>query len=224
MKEKHMSSSKEDKIMHIYQREIEITDYNRKKLNSNLAEIRKRYSISLCGMLIGLVIGGIWGASGGFLAAFIYGLLCAAIGGSFRNFLNRFWTSIPNFFVQTGNFVLSFIIGLIKCIIYFVWFGVLALIETAKNMYTYSKYMKTTSGICEEDDKIVKEIRDYLEYYRCVENAQGRYTEDDIKNLQSNNTFAQMVHEHDENYAIETLNRGIKLIKIHTDLINNVQL
>jgi len=25
-----MSSSKEDKIMHIYQREIEITDYNRK--------------------------------------------------------------------------------------------------------------------------------------------------------------------------------------------------
>lgn len=54
-----MSSSKEDKIMHIYQREIEITDYNRKKLNSNLAEIRKRYSISLCGMLIGLVIGGI---------------------------------------------------------------------------------------------------------------------------------------------------------------------
>lgn len=30
VKEKHMSSSKEDKIIHIYQREIEITDYNRK--------------------------------------------------------------------------------------------------------------------------------------------------------------------------------------------------
>lgn len=79
-----------------------------------------------------MIIGIIWGSSGGVFAAMIYGVLCAAIGGSFKTFLERAVLVLPDCFVHTGNFVASFIIGIIKGIIYLIVCAVMALFETIK--------------------------------------------------------------------------------------------
>lgn len=62
--------------------------------------------------------------------------------------------------------VTSFIIGIIKGIIYFVVCAVMAFFETIKSIWDSKRIIKKINTIIDEDNESVKLIRDYLEYSR----------------------------------------------------------
>ena len=107
------------------------------------------------------------------MGALLYMVLCAAIGGSAGNFFRRFIAAIPGFFVSTGNIVVSICIGLIKFIVCFFLYAIMALFETVKKILYYRNYMAQTADCLEKDSSALQCIRDRMEYSRVMNENRG---------------------------------------------------
>ena len=219
-----MDSEKENKIINILYKAEQIRDNNRKLLDSKLSKIKSSYVICMWGCIVGMIIGIIWGSSGGAFAAAVYGILCAAIGGSFKTFLERAVLVLPDCFVHTGNFVASFIIGIIKGIIYFVVCAVMALFETIKNIWDSKRIIKKIDTIIDDDNKSVKLIRDYLEYSRCVSDEKHTVLKELVTDggKLHDNSFAKLIIEYDVNYAVNELNHRLDLLEKNQDVVREI--
>lgn len=219
-----MDSEKEAKIINILNRAEQIRDNNKRVLETKLGKIKSGCIIDICGCFLGMIIGIIWGSSGGGFVAVVYGMLCAAIGGSFKTFLERAALFLPDCFVHTGNFVTSFIIGLIKGIIYLAICAVIAFFETIKSIWDCQRTIKKINVIIDEDNESVKLIRDFLEYNRCVSNEkvnQLKVLVADGGKLHEN-IFAKLVIEHDTNYAVDELNSRLSLLEKNQDIVKEL--
>ena len=176
---------------------------NVEELQKNHNYIHGQYTQCLAGCAIGGVIGFIWGLSGGIMGALLYMVLCAAIGGSAGNFFRRFIAAIPGFFVSTGNIVVSICIGLIKFIVCFFLYAIMALFETVKKILYYRNYMAQTADCLEKDSSALQCIRDRMEYSRVMNENRGMSLAD-LMNEGSelyNNSYARMVQEQGEEKA-----------------------
>lgn len=219
-----MNSEKEAKITNILNKAEQIRDNNKSILDVKLGKIKSGYIICIGGSFVGMIIGIIWGSSGGVFAAMIYGVLCAAIGGSFKTFLERATLALPDCFVHTGNFVASFIIGLIKAIIYLVVCAVMALFDTIKNIWDSKRNIKKINKIVDEDNESVKLVRDYLEYSRCVSSEKNNT----LKELVADggklygNSFAKLMMDHDLNYAVDKLNHRLDMLEKNQDIVKKI--
>ena len=137
------------------------------------------------------------------MGALLYMVLCAAIGGSAGNFFRRFIAAIPGFFVSTGNIVVSICIGLIKFIVCFFLYAIMALFETVKKILYYRNYMAQTADCLEKDSSALQCIRDRMEYSRVMNENRGMSLAD-LMNEGSelyNNSYARMVQEQGEEKA-----------------------
>lgn len=154
----------------------------------------------------------------------IYGVLCAAIGGSFKTFLERAVLVLPDCFVHTGNFVASFIIGIIKGIIYLIVCAVMALFETIKNIWNSKRIIKKIDTIIDDDNKSVKLIRDYLEYSRCVSDEKHTVLKELVTDggKLHDNSFAKLIIEYDVNYAVNELNHRLDLLEKNQDVVREI--
>ena len=195
-----MNSEKEAKIINILNKAEQIRNNNKSILDAKLGKIKSGYIICIGGSFVGMIIGIIWGSSGGVFAAMIYGVLCAAIGGSFKTFLERAVLVLPDCFVHTGNFVASFIIGIIK--------GIIKKIDT----------------IIDDDNKSVKLIRDYLEYSRCVSDEKHTVLKELVTDggKLHDNSFAKLIIEYDVNYAVNELNHRLDLLEKNQDVVREI--
>lgn len=218
-----MNSEKEAKIINILNKAEQIRNNNKRILDAKLGKIKSGYVICISGFFAGMVIGIIWGSSGGTLVAMIYGVLCGAIGGSFKTFLERAKLALPDCFVHTGNFVASFIIGLIKAIIYLVVCAVLALFETIKSIWDSKRTINKINKIVDEDNESVKLVRDYLDY-----NRGGSEEINVLKELVADggklhgNLFAELVIEHDVNYAVDELYHRLDMLEKNQDVAREI--
>lgn len=219
-----MDSEKEARIINILNSAEQIRDNNNSALESKIRKIKSDYVICIGGCLVGMIIGVIWGASGGALAAVVYGVACAAIGGSFKAFLERAALTLPDCFVHTGNFVASLIIGIIKGIIYLVMCAVIALLETIKNIWNSQRTINKINAIIDEDNECVKLIRDFLEYNRCIANEEGNQLEELVSDggKLHDNLFAKLVMEHDANYAVDEMNGRLRLLEKNQDIVKEI--
>ncbi len=200
-----------------------LVEDNVQQLQENYATIKGKYTGCIVGCVLGAIIGIIWGGSAGVGGALIYGLLCAAIGGSASNFFSRFFSAVPSFFVSTGNFVLSICIGLFKFVFCFFWYALLALFETIKKIVYYISYMKKTEGFIESDTAALQQMKDYMEYTL----IRSRNVGVDIDTLLAqesklaDNSFARMVQEKGEDQA-EAHFRGVTAtINEHGEIIRS---
>ena len=170
---------------------------NRAELQKNYDEIKHQYISCGIGCVIGGIIGIVWGISGGIGGALLYGLLCAAIGGSAKTFFSRFFSAVPSFFVSTGNFILSLCVGLAKFMGYFFIYAFKALFETSRKILYYVNYMKQTSGFIDSDTTSLQQLDDYMEY-TMIQN-QNRGVDFDIllaqKSELANNSYVHLVQE-----------------------------
>ena len=201
----------------------ELVTENINALQKNYATIKARYIVCIIGCVIGAIIGFIWGANDGMDVALIFCLLCAAIGGSAGNFFRRFVSSIPDFFVSTGNIVLSLCIGLFKfCVCFFVY-AIIALFETIKKIIYYINYMKNTSGFIESDTAALQQMKDYMEYTLIRNKNKGVDLEDLMQEGSElyNNTFAQMVRDQGEEQAEATISQCVTRIAENGEIIRN---
>lgn len=218
-----MDATKEDKIINTYNYANDIREKNKDVMLDKLEQIKKRYTFCIMGCFIGAIIGVIWGSSGGAFAAVVYGILCAAIGGGIKNFIDRFVAVLPDCFVHTGNFVASFIIGVIKGIVYFVVCGIFALFETIKCIFEAKRDMKRIKIIMDEDDKSVRMISDYLDYSRIMD-GQNKNLKELMQDgaVLHDNMYAKTVIEHDVGYAIDELNKGLRLLENNNQKIRKL--
>lgn len=219
-----MDSEKETKIIDILNKAEQIRDNNKSILDSKFDKIKSGYVICISGFFAGMVIGIIWGSSGGTLVAMIYGVLCGAIGGSFKTFLERAKLALPDCFVHTGNFVASFIIGLIKAIIYLVVCAVLALFETIKSIWDSKRTINKINKIVDEDNESVKLVRDYLDYNRGVSNEEINVLKELVADggKLHGNLFAELVIEHDVNYAVDELYHRLDMLEKNQDAAREI--
>lgn len=219
-----MGVTREEKIINILNTAEEIRNKNENALTVKLAEIKSGYISCVAGCAIGLTIGIIWGISGGGIAIAVYGILCAAIGGSFKNFIDRFISALPGCIVHTGNLVASLIIGIIKVIIYFVVCAVMSLFDTIKNICDTAIIIKRIHRVIEEDNKTVNLIKDYLDYYRCMCEDKS-----DLNKLildgerLHENSFAKLVIENDEDYALCQLKKKLKILEDNQDVVKRIK-
>ncbi len=201
----------------------ELVANNVEELRNNYATIKGQYIICIIGCVIGAIVGIMWGASAGVEGALIYGLLCAAIGGSAGNFFKRFISSIPGFFVSTGNIVVSIIVGLIKFVGCFFIYAIVALFETVRKIIYYISYMKKTSGFIESDSAALKQMADYMEY-TMVRNQNRGIDIETLLNQKSelaDNTYAQMVQERGEEGAEAAMRDCVATFNEHGEIIRN---
>ena len=219
-----MNSEKEAKIINILNKAEQIRNNNKSISDAKLGKIKSGYIICIGGSFVGMIIGIIWGSSGGVFAAMIYGVLCAAIGGSFKTFLERAVLVLPDCFVHTGNFVASFIIGIIKGIIYLIVCAVMALFETIKNIWNSKRIIKKIDTIIDDDNKSVKLIRDYLEYSRCVSDEKHTVLKELVTDggKLHDNSFAKLIIEYDVNYAVNELNHRLDLLEKNQDVVREI--
>lgn len=219
-----MDSEKEAKIIDILNKAEQIRDNNKSILDSKFDKIKSGYVICISSFFAGMVIGIIWGSSGGTLVAMIYGVLCGAIGGSFKTFLERAKLALPDCFVHTGNFVASFIIGLIKAIIYLVVCAVLALFETIKSIWDSKRTINKINKIVDEDNESVKLVRDYLDYNRGVSNEEINVLKELVADggKLHGNLFAELVIEHDVNYAVDELYHRLDMLEKNQDAAREI--
>ncbi len=196
---------------------------NMNELQENYATIKHQYTTCGIGCAIGGIIGVIWGFSGGIGGALLYGLLCAAIGGSARNFFSRFFSAVPSFFVSTGNMILSLCIGLAKFVGYFFIYAFQALFETGKKIAYYVSYMKETSGFIESDAASLQRLDDYMEY-TMVRNQNRSIDLDTLLNQKSelaNNSYVQMIQQQGEEGAEATLRGCVASINENGEIIRS---
>ena len=188
----------------------DLVEENIQQLQENYATIKAKYIVCLIGCIIGSIIGVIWGGSAGVEGSLIYGVLCAAIGGSASNFFGRFVSAIPSFFVSTGNIVLSLCVGVIKFMVCFFWYAICALFETIQKIAYYMSYMKKTEGFIESDTTALQQLKDHMEY--TLVRSQNVGVDIDVLLKQesklADNTFARMVQNKGENQA-EAYFRGV---------------
>lgn len=200
-----------------------LVEANVQQLQENYATIKARYTGCLVGCVIGAIIGIIWGGSAGIAGALVYGLLCAAIGGSASNFFRRFISAIPGFFVSTGNLVLSICIGLFKFVVCFFWYAIRALFETVQKIMYYMNYMKRTEGFIESDTAALQHMKDYMEYTL----IRSRNVGVDIDTLLAqesklaDNSFARMVQEQGEDQAEANFRGVTATINEHGEIIRS---
>ena len=201
----------------------ELVSENVQELQQNYATIKGQYTVCIIGCVIGAIIGLVWGASGGVGGSLVYGLLCAAIGGSAGNFFRRFISAIPGFFVSTGNIVLSVCIGLFKFVACFFIYAIMALFETIKKIAYYVSYMKRTSGFIESDTAALQQMKDYMEYTMIRNRNRGV----DLETLMQegselyNNSFAQMVRDQGEEQAEATISQCVTRIAENGEIIRS---
>lgn len=202
-----------------------LVDENVQELQQNYATIKGQYTLCIIGCVVGAIIGIIWGASGGFAGSLIYGILCAAIGGSANNFFKRFISAVPGFFVSTGNLVLSICIGLFKFFCCFFIYAIMALFETIKKIIYYVNYMKRTSGFIESDTAALQQMKDYMEYTLIRNSNRGV----DLETLMQegsqlyNNSFAQMVRDQGEERAEAYMSQCVTRIAENGEIIRDFQ-
>lgn len=154
----------------------------------------------------------------------LYGVLCGAIGGSFKTFLERAKLALPDCFVHTGNFVASFIIGLIKAIIYLVVCAVLALFETIKSIWDSKRTIKKINKIVDEDNESVKLVRDYLEYSRCVSKEKNNTLKELVSDCGKlyGNSFVKLMIDYDVNYAVDELKHRLNMLEKNQDAAREI--
>lgn len=201
----------------------ELVSENVQALQQNYATIKGQYTVCIIGCVIGAIIGLVWGSSGGVGGSLIYGLLCAAIGGSAGNFFKRFGAAIPGFFVSTGNVVLSVCIGLFKFVACFFLYAIMALFETIKKIASYISYMKKTSGFIESDTAALQQMKDYMEYTMIRNKNRGIDIETLLaqESTLADNSFAQMVREQGEDKAEANLRGVTATINEHGEIIRS---
>ena len=118
----------------------------------------------------------------------------------------------------------SFIIGLIKAIIYLVVCAVLALFETIKSIWDSKRTINKINKIVDEDNESVKLVRDYLDYNRGVSNEEINV----LKELVADggklhcNLFAELVIEQDVNYAVDELYHRLDMLEKNQDAAREI--
>lgn len=199
----------------------ELVAENVSTLQANYATIKTQYIVCLVGVAIGALVGLMWAASSGPEAALVYGILCAAIGGSAGNFFRRYLSSVPGFFVSTGNIVLSLCIGLAKAVGCFFIYAIMALIETIRKIVYYVSYMKRTSGFIESDSAALQQMKDYMEFTM----VRNKHREMSLESLMQegsqlyNNSFAQMVRDQGEEKAEAYMSQCVTRIAENGEII-----
>ncbi len=201
----------------------ELVQENVNTLQANYATIKSRYITCVIGCVIGALIGLLWGSSGGAGGSLVYGILCAAIGGSAGNFFRSFFAAVPSFFVSTGNIVLSLCIGLAKFVICFFVYALKALVETIQKISYYVSYMKRTQGFIESDSAALRQMQEYMDYTMIRQKNRGV----DLETLMQqgsqlyNNSFAQMVRDQGEDQAEAYMRQCVTRIAENGEIIRD---
>ena len=201
----------------------ELVQENVSTLKTNYATIKSRYVICIIGCVVGALIGLAFGSSGGAGGLLVFGILCAAIGGSAGNFFRSFFAAVPSFFVSTGNIVLSLCIGFAKFVIYFFTYALKALVETIQKISYYASYMKRTQGFIESDSAALRQMQEYMEYTMIRQKNRGV----DLETLMQqgsqlyNNSFAQMVRDQGEDQAEAYMRQCVTRIAENGEIIRD---
>ena len=172
-----------------------IVENDLKKINIKNLNIRKQLIPLIVGCIIGAAIGFIWGADEGIMVSLVYGILCAAIGGSINTFIKNFIAAIPFFFVSTGNVALSVCVGVSKFIIFFFVYALKALIETGKKIVHCIQYSKKNKRITKLENVALSVINDYIQFTKAYNKSEST---DEIG-------FVKQSHEFTNNYYVKEM-------------------
>lgn len=192
----------------------EIVAENVSELTANLNKIKGQFILQI----IGMVIGFIFGISGGFGSA----LICACIGGVFLSALKAFfslaWECIKIAFA--GQFgvltIISIIFNLVVIVGKCIW-------VTVSQTIQYIVYIKKTSGFIESDSKFLEQIKEYMEYTMIRQQNRGV----DLETLMQegsqlyNNSFAQMVRDQGEEKAEAYMSQCVTRIAENGEIIRD---
>lgn len=199
----------------------ELVDTNLATLQANYSTIKTQFIKFIIGVVIGTIVGFTATSRTDFTITLMYTVLFAAIGGSVLNFVKRYISSIPGFFVSTGNFVLSLVIGMIKAVGCFFLYGIMAFFETVRKLIYYISYMKRTSHIIENDSEILAQMRDYMAY-TMIRNKNKGVSLESLMNEGSqlyNNSYAQLVRDQGEDKAEEFMSSCVTRIAENGEII-----
>lgn len=194
------------------------------ELSENYSTIKRRTALVAIGVVIGLFVGLGWGSSSDDVGVtLIYGIACAAIGGSFANFCRNFLSQIPSMFTFTGNFVLSLCIGLIKLCVYFFIDAIKALIETVQKLISYGTYLSRTKNILQENQQALDQIEAFMQY-TLVRSQNKGVDLDTLMHENSelfNNSYAQQVRNNGEQAADAALRQSATVIAANGEIVRN---
>lgn len=195
-------------------------------LQKNYAAIRSRRILCLVGVVIGAIVGIIWGF-GSFrdeptaIPLVIIGI--AAIGGSFPTYIRGVGSRLGSCFVSTGNFVASICIGILLFFFWLVVYVFVALKETASKLISYSAYMRRTANYVRENNQAMQSLQDYMEYTIARDRNQGV----DIGTLLAedsklaDNSFAKTVQQKGEDAAEKGIRQQVAYINQFGEVVRN---
>lgn len=174
---------------------------NVRMLKRNRRKIVAMYILTIIGILLGVFLGVSLVAEGSMPGWGV--VLFAFVGGCL-------WTFIKNAFLVFKNLLHNFSKGawLGGIFIFFyecIKIVVLAVWQTLKKIFLYTKYLIQTSGFIRSDSRALIEMTDYMEYTRIKsENSDVDFSSETLRR----NTYAQLVAETGEEGA-QTRIRGM---------------
>ena len=180
-------------------------DDDKKELSKNRNKVMIQYIITL----IGVIIGGAIGASGGSIITVI---IFAAIGGSLLVALKPIFSALGDAIsgiveAAAGGSILSGIIQFLVGVVKFLIVAVQCIIRTSIKLTRYTIYLVKANKAINSDKEALKELQDFMTYM----DVRARKPHEDIAKLMQeggelyNNSYAKLLVEKGEEVADQML-------------------